>query len=214
MAIDLVLGLGNPGEEYVRTRHNVGFRVVEEILRRHGGTEWLLRPTCELAVITTGRRDGNFLDLGAQHGGGCRLVVVARPVIFMNRSGEAALWLLDELELTPDRMLVVVDDVDLPLATVRLRRSGGPGTHNGLRDLCEKIGNDFPRLRVGAQGADMSGDLADYVLSPFSDDEEEVADGVVLRAADAIEMALQKDFETAMNAYNRPQQFSTDSAPR
>jgi PTH1 family peptidyl-tRNA hydrolase len=101
-------------------------------------------------------------------------------------------------------MLVVVDDVDLPLSTLRLRKSGGPGTHNGLRDLCERLGNDFPRLRVGVRGEDILGDLADYVLSPFGDRERTTADAEVERAADAVEMALRDDFERAMNVYNRP----------
>ena len=187
MTIDLVLGLGNPGVDYAATRHNVGFRVVEEVARRHGLFDWLHRPSCELSVITVGR-----------------MVTLARPLTFMNRSGEAARWLLDEFELTPERLLVVVDDVDLPLATVRLRRSGGPGTHNGLRDLCEEVGEGFPRLRVGVRGAEMSENLADYVLSPFSDDEVDVAKGAVERAADAVETALYDRFDSAMNIYNRP----------
>jgi PTH1 family peptidyl-tRNA hydrolase len=187
MTIDLVLGLGNPGEDYAPTRHNVGFRVVEEVARRRGLSDWLHRPSCELAVITVGR-----------------LVLLARPLTFMNRSGEAARWLLDELGLTPESMLVVVDDVDLPLETIRLRRSGGPGTHNGLRDLCEDVGSGFPRLRVGVRGTDMTGGLADYVLSPFSGAEAEAADAAVTRAADAVESALRGGFEAAMNTYNRP----------
>ena len=185
--IDLVLGLGNPGEEYAPTRHNMGFRVVEEVAARHGQVEWLHRPSCELAVIAAGR-----------------FVVLARPRTFMNRSGAAARWLLDELRLRPENMMVVVDDVDLPLATLRLRLSGGPGTHNGLRDLCQVVGKAFPRLRVGVQGAGRSEDLAEYVLSPFSDDETKTADSAVVRAADAVEAVLGDGFEPAMNAFNRP----------
>ena len=187
MTIDLVLGLGNPGEEYARTRHNMGFRVVEEVARRRGPADWLSRPSCDLSVITLGR-----------------MVVLARPLTFMNRSGGAARWLLDEFELTPEQMLVVVDDVDLPLASHRLRPSGGPGTHNGLRDVCTEVGNGYPRLRVGVRGADMSGDLADYVTSVFTAAEAEAADDAVVRAADAVELALKGGFETAMNIYNRP----------
>jgi len=124
MAIELVLGLGNPGEDYLDTRHNVGFCVVEAVARRHGVLGWSEGPSSELAAISVGR-----------------LIVLARPQTFMNRSGEAAGRLLEEFEATPETMLVVVDDIDLPLAALRLRRSGGPGTHNGLRDLCEKIGD-------------------------------------------------------------------------
>ena len=128
MTIDLVLGLGNPGIDYRDTRHNIGFRVIEEMARRHGVTEWARRPSCDLAVITVGR-----------------FVLLSRPMTFMNRSGEAARWLLGEFGLTPESMLVVVDDVDLPLANLRLRRSGGAGTHNGLRSLA---GRSVPGFRA------------------------------------------------------------------
>jgi PTH1 family peptidyl-tRNA hydrolase len=187
MSIDAVLGLGNPGCEYARTRHNVGFRVVEEVARRHGVEDWAIRPSCEVAVVTVGR-----------------FVLLSRPQTYMNRSGEAARWLLGEFGLMPESVLVVVDDVDLPLASLRLRRSGGPGTHNGLRSLCEEIGTGFPRLRVGVRGGKMAGDLADFVTSPFNDDEVEAAKGAVERAADAVETALYDRFEAAMNTFNRP----------
>ena len=187
MTIDLVLGLGNPGVDYRVTRHNIGFRVIEEVARRHGVSDWEQRPSCELAVITAGR-----------------FVLLSRPLTYMNRSGEAMRWLLEEFGLTPESMLVVVDDVDLPLANLRLRRSGGPGTHNGLRSLCEEVGTGFPRLRVGVRGDDMIGDLADYVLSSFTEEEANAAQAAVERAADAVESVLSGGFEAAMNVYNRP----------
>jgi len=187
MTIDLVLGLGNPGVDYRVTRHNIGFRVIEEVASRHGVSDWEQRPSCELAVITAGR-----------------LVLLSRPLTYMNRSGEAMRWLLEEFGLTPESMLVVVDDVDLPLANLRLRRSGGPGTHNGLRSLCEEVGTGFPRLRVGVRGDDMTGDLADYVLSSFTEEEADAAKAAVERAADAVESVLSGGFEAAMNVYNRP----------
>ena len=107
MAIELVLGLGNPGEKYADTRHNVGYRVVEKLARRHGAWTWIHRWSSELAVVAAGR-----------------LIVLARPVTYMNLSGEAARQLLPGLELAPESMLVVVDDVDLPLSSLRLRSSG------------------------------------------------------------------------------------------
>jgi PTH1 family peptidyl-tRNA hydrolase len=187
MAIDLVLGLGNPGPQYARTRHNVGFEVAAEVLRRRGREEWMQRFSCELAVIAPGR-----------------MVVIARPLSFMNRSGAAARRLLAEFEVRVEDTLVVVDDVDLPLGTLRIRVSGGPGTHNGLRDLCDALGAGFPRLRVGVGGAEQRADLAEYVLSPFSPDEKNRADTAVQRAADAVEVALRDGLERAMNTYNRP----------
>jgi PTH1 family peptidyl-tRNA hydrolase len=186
MAIEVVFGLGNPGEDYLDTRHNVGFRVLEAVARRHGVHGWIKGSSSELAVISVGR-----------------LVVLARPQTFMNRSGGAACEVLEQFGATPETMLVVVDDIDLPLASLRLRRSGGPGTHNGLRDLCGKVGTSFPRLRVGVRGEELSGDLADYVLSPFTEGETEAAAAAIARAADAVESALRDGFEAAMNLYNR-----------
>jgi len=193
MAIELVLGLGNPGERYASTRHNVGFAVANEVLRRRAGCGWTQRGSCELAVITPGR-----------------MVVLARPLSFMNRSGGVADALLTELRLEPENMLVIVDDVDLPLGKLRLRLSGGPGTHNGLRDICRQIGPGFPRIRVGVRGPQIGGDLAEYVLANFCADESELAEAMVERAADAVEAALRDGVERAMNAFNR-RQFSTDS---
>ena len=187
MTIDLVLGLGNPGNDYRDTRHNIGFRVVGELARRHGVMEWARCPSCDFVVIAVGR-----------------FVLLSRPMTFMNRSGKAARWLFGEFGLTPESMLVVVDDVDLPLANLRLRRSGGPGTHNGLRDLCEEVGTGFPRLRVGVRGNEMTGDLADFVLSPFADDEVDAAKAAVERAADAVEAVLCGGLERAMNTFNSP----------
>ncbi len=186
MSIDLVLGLGNPGDHYASTRHNVGFAVAAEVLRRRGRGGWTRRPSYELAVITPGR-----------------MVVLARPLSFMNRSGGVAAELLCDLCLEPETMLVIVDDVDLPLGQLRLRLGGGPGTHNGMRDMCRAVGTGFPRLRVGVRGAGIGGDLADYVLEPFDPDETEAAEVMIARAADAVEMALCDGFERAMNTYNR-----------
>ena len=111
--------------------------------------------------------------------------------------------LLSELALEPESMLVIVDDVDLPLGQLRLRLAGGPGTHNGMRDICRAVGAGFPRLRVGVRGDGIGGDLADYVLEPFDSDETELAKSMIDRAADAVETALRDGFERAMNIYNR-----------
>ena len=193
MAIDLVLGLGNPGAQYAGTRHNVGFEVAAEVLRRRGRGTWMERFSCELAVISPGR-----------------MVLVARPLSYMNRSGTAARRLLAELDVRVEDMLVIVDDVDLPLGALRLRISGGPGTHNGLRDLCDALGTGFPRLRVGVGGGDPEVDLAEHVLTPFSPDEQAQAAAAVWRAADAVEVAIRDGLERAMNTYNRKEsEFST-----
>ena len=186
MAIELVLGLGNPGDRYAQTRHNIGYDVAEEILHRRERGGWMLSSSWEQAVIVRGR-----------------LVVLARPLTFMNRSGQAAKELMDFLQIEPKQMLVVVDDVDLPLGSLRLRRSGGPGTHNGLRDICDHVGDEYPRLRVGVRGEEAWSSLADYVLSPFTGDECRIVADAVKRAADAVETALGTGLERAMNHYNR-----------
>lgn len=185
MRIELVLGLGNPGEQYVLTRHNMGFRVVDEMQRRQGGDLWVRRGDCQLAIATYGR-----------------WVALAQPLSFMNRSGEAAAELLAGLAVVPEHLLVVVDDVDLPLGRLRMRPSGGPGTHNGLRDLCRTIGIGFPRLRVGVGGGGKPGDLADYVLSTFDPEELDTVEKMVGRAADAAEFAVREGLERAMNRHN------------
>jgi PTH1 family peptidyl-tRNA hydrolase len=131
------------------------------------------------------------------------MVVVARPLLFMNRSGGVARALLQDLDLELPNMLVVVDDIDLPLGTLRLRTRGGPGTHNGLRDICRAVGTDFPRLRIGIRGVEVDGDLADYVLDRFAPDESTGAAAAIDRAADAVDRVLQVGVEQAMNTVNR-----------
>jgi PTH1 family peptidyl-tRNA hydrolase len=133
------------------------------------------------------------------------MVVLARPLAFMNRSGGVAERVLADLEMEPRNMLVVVDDIDLPLGAIRLRARGGPGTHNGLRDICRAVGTDFPRLRVGIRGSEVSHDLADYVTGPFAAEEREVAAAAIERAADAVESVLRVGVERAMNTVNRRQ---------
>ncbi len=183
MTIRLVVGLGNPGPHYAATRHNVGFRVVETVSRRLVAQPW---PGPSLSRV--------------EHAVGLWL---ARPQTFMNASGAAVEELLDALELEPDALLVVSDDLDLPLGRLRLRPSGGAGTHNGLRDIVDRIGTGFPRLRVGIRGAVVGEDLAEWVLSPFGDDELANVDATIVRAAGAVLTVLELGVEQAMAEVNR-----------
>jgi len=184
--IQLIVGLGNPGPEYEGSRHNIGFTVVEALAQRHSTGAWLAEKTHRELVAE--------ID-------GCP-VVLACPSTFMNRSGQAVSALTERSGLMPSQVLVVVDDIDLRLGRMRLRSRGGPGTHNGLRDISELIGDDYPRLRVGVGGADAGTDLAAYVLSPFPDTEKPMVERVVEKAVDAVEVAVSEGVGPAMNRFN------------
>lgn len=184
----VLLGLGNPGDEYAATRHNVGFRVAEEILRRHGARREARR--CRSLVAAT-RVDGVE-------------VLVARPLTYMNRSGAAAAALLGEAEAEPGDLLVVCDDLNLDLGRLRLRARGSHGGHNGLSSIIEALGTqEFPRLRVGIGPVAPGVPQADFVLAPFRRDEREAIAAAVARAADGAEIALTAGIQAAMNPINR-----------
>jgi PTH1 family peptidyl-tRNA hydrolase len=185
----VVVGLGNPGEGYASTRHNVGFQVASRLAKR-ARAEFALKAAD--SRIAEGSIDGVR-------------VAIARPQTFMNDSGRAVRKLLDRYRLQPSELLVVFDEVDLPLGKIRLREKGGPGTHNGMRSIVSAIGEDFPRLRVGVAPADPLreiGDLVQYVLDPFAADERAVAETSLARAAEAAEVALREGTEAAMTKFN------------
>ena len=186
MAIELVVGLGNPGDAYAATRHNVGFRVVDAVAHLLRAGEWRRDLKSELTTTGRGRR-----------------VWLAKPRTYMNCSGEAVAELLSGLEVSPAQCLVVVDDVDLPLGRLRLRRSGGPGTHNGLRDIVDQVGTGFPRLRLGVRGSAPWEDLAEYVLAPFESGELEAAEEMIKLAGDAVSYSVFEGLQRAMNRFNQ-----------
>jgi PTH1 family peptidyl-tRNA hydrolase len=185
MAIAAVVGLGNPGPEYAATRHNVGFRVVEELARRMRAAAW----------------KHEYRSLVARRPRGASLLL-ARPQTFMNLSGEAFAALCRGEALLPSQVLAVVDDVELPLGQLRLRASGGPGSHNGLRSIVEHVGEGFPRLRLGIRGAQPWRDLADYVLAAFDADESATVEAMVCRGADCVEEALRLGIARASTHFN------------
>jgi peptidyl-tRNA hydrolase, PTH1 family len=184
----VICGLGNPGERYRLTRHNVGFRVVDLLADR-----WQLTGAGRL-------RDGAAL-LEAQRPEPIGRVLLVKPMRYMNASGgplRAALRQTD-VDVTSD-LLVVADDIDLPLGRIRLRRSGSAGGHNGLRDIISSFGsNEFNRLRIGVGRA---GEAVDHVLATFKPDERELADEMVQLGADAAERWLGDGIDAAMNAFN------------
>lgn len=182
-----VVGLGNPGERYRETRHNLGFRVVEALASRLGVP--LTRIECNALV---GENAGEPL--------------LALPQTYMNRSGYAVRCLAERHGFEPPEMLVVYDEASLPLGRLRLRPGGSPGGHRGMESVVENLRTDrIPRLRLGCageQGAPGGEDLVGYVLSPFCSDEREAAGEMVERAAEACETWLREGIEAAMNQFN------------
>ena len=187
----VVLGLGNPGESYRFTRHNLGFRALDRLAARSGAcltATGELRPTAWWAETRIrGER-----------------VVLAKPRTYMNRSGRAAAELCRVFGVVPRDLVVVHDDADLALGRLRLRRSGATGGHNGLRSLIDALGSaDFVRVRLGVRGVDRDdADLAEYVLRPFEAGEEGVAEALADAGADAVEHLVVFGLEDTMNRFN------------
>ena len=187
-AMKVICGLGNPGDRYRLTRHNVGFRVLDLLTDRWG-------------LTGSGRvRDGAAL-LEVIRPEPIGKVLLIKPLKYMNSSGGPLRAALRQTDVdVASELLVVADDIDLPLGRVRLRRSGSAGGHNGLRNIIEAFGtNEFDRLRVGIG---RRGGAADHVLSTFTPDERELVDEMLRIAADAVERWLHDGVETAMNEFN------------
>jgi PTH1 family peptidyl-tRNA hydrolase len=183
----LIVGLGNPGSKYQGTRHNLGFRVVDELAARRQRT--LDREACASMVAE---------DEG---------VLLVKPLTYMNRSGYAVRCLLEQRDLLPENMLVIYDEVHLPLGSLRLRGGGDPAGHRGMESIVRNVQTTrFPRLRMGVGGPDGAPapeTLADYVLEKFAADEIDPAEEMVGRAADAVEVWLSQGLDEAMNQFNR-----------
>ena len=182
----LIVGLGNPGPEYADTRHNLGFKVAEELALRHGlrlksHAKWKAR-AAKIADIGEG-------------------VWLAQPTTFMNLSGWAVREMASFHKLAPSDVLIVVDDADLPLGRLRIRSRGSAGGHNGLKSVIHELGTvEFPRLRIGV-GRETGG-LRNHVLGRFAAGEKAEVDAAVTRAADAAELFAREDILTAMNRFN------------
>jgi len=185
--VSLIAGLGNPGREYAQTRHNVGFQIVTRLAESHGLNFSRMQNE---ALVAAGRI-------------GDVRVVLAKPQTWMNESGKALGPLARFYKVEPARLLVVYDDLDIPAGTLRLRSEGGSGGHKGMRSVIEQQGGqDFPRLRVGVGRPPGRMDAADYVLQPFTRDEEILMDGARDRAIAAIECFLAEGIMAAMNRFN------------
>lgn len=183
----LIVGLGNPGIRYAGTRHNIGFEVVDRFARRHGAR--LRRRWCRSLVADLRIRGEEFL--------------LAKPQTFMNLSGEAVRELLLRTKAAAADMLVVCDDINLPLGRIRLRPSGSAGGHHGLESIIACIrSQDFPRLRVGVGEGNNRQDVRDHVLGRFHRSERRLVEDVIETAADCLDSAVQEGLHIAMNRFN------------
>lgn len=185
----LIVGLGNPGREYRDTRHNVGYLVVEELARRYR-VEFSMAPS-QVPETFVAKKFGE------------PQVMLAKPLTFMNRSGDAVAALQRYYDLGIDELLIVVDEVALPFGRLRARARGSAGGHNGLKSIIERLGTtEFARLRLGVGRGDTRRDLADHVLSTFESDEREGLESFITLAADAAEMFAVEGIAQVMNRYN------------
>jgi peptidyl-tRNA hydrolase, PTH1 family len=192
----LIVGLGNPGPEYRDTRHNVGFTVVDALVERwRVADQW--REKFDSLHIKTSFVVSNPVA------GGDRGVIVAKPLTFMNLSGQAVAAIAAFYKIEPPDIFVITDDVALPVGRLRARREGGAGGHNGLKSLIQSLATQaFPRMRVGVGRGDGRRDLADHVLGRFEADERDTVSAAVLRAADATEVFISDGIERVMNTFN------------
>jgi PTH1 family peptidyl-tRNA hydrolase len=183
----LIAGLGNPGPRYATTRHNIGFRVLDRLAARH---TLAFSKTEQRAQVTTG------MILGQR-------VLLAKPMTYMNLSGDSIAPLARFYKIPPERVLIVCDDLDIPLGTLRMRKSGSSGGQNGMKHIIERLGTqEINRVRLGIGRPPGRMDPADYVLTPFKGDEDILAAEVVDRAVDAIETWLTDGIEIAMTRFN------------
>ena len=184
----LVVGLGNPGDEYAATRHNAGFMLVERQARAWGVE---LRGRLFKARTALARRGGEE-------------VLLAQPKTFMNRSGIAVREAMAGRDVPPERLVVVYDDLDIPTGEIRVRKKGRPGTHKGMISVVNEIRTgEFPRVRIGIGPLPAGRDAADFVLEPFRRDERPLLEDSLGQAGEALEMILDGGIDRAMTRFNR-----------
>ncbi|NJP09445.1 MAG: aminoacyl-tRNA hydrolase [Leptolyngbyaceae cyanobacterium RU_5_1] len=188
----LIVGLGNPGAKYDRTRHNIGFDVVDRLAQF-----W------QISLSENKKFQGVF---GEGLGPGSTKVRLLKPLTYMNNSGQSIRAILDWYKLPPESVLVIYDEMDLPIGKLRLRLSGSAGGHNGMKSAIAHLGSqNFPRLRIGigsARSAEANRDSVSHVLGKFSPSEAAIVSDVVKLAAEAVEFSLKQGVEKAMSFYN------------
>jgi peptidyl-tRNA hydrolase, PTH1 family len=187
MTTRLVIGLGNPGERYARTRHNVGFMVVDALARECATSAWRRQDDSSVCAIAV---------RGAQ-------VALAKPLTFINLSGHAVELMLARYGLEPQDMVVVCDDLNLPFGRIRVRARGSSGGHRGLESIIGRLGIDeIPRVRLGIGEENMPADKAEFVLTEFPAECEKGLDEMIARGGDAVKLLVSDGVERAMSVFN------------
>ena len=192
----VIAGLGNPGREYGNTRHNIGFRVIEQIAEKY---QISMLERKHKAVIGKGYIDG-------------QKVILVKPLTYMNLSGESVRSIADYYKIEPEDIIIAFDDIDLEVGQLRVRRKGSAGGHNGIKSIIQHLGtNEFPRVKVGVGAKPEGGDLVRHVLGRyhifrclkrFSREDEKAMDEVLDLAVEAVELIVTEGVDAAMNRYN------------
>lgn len=183
----IIVGLGNPTREYDKTRHNVGFSVIDVLADRIG-------------IDVSEKKHRALCGKGMLEG---QKVILAKPQTFMNLSGESVRAMVDFYKVSPDEVIIIYDDISLEPGQLRIRTKGSAGGHNGIKNIIAHLGTqEFPRIKVGVGEKPKYMDLADYVLSRFSKGEQELMDDAFREAADAVAMMISEGMDAAMNHFN------------
>lgn len=196
----LIVGLGNPGKQYEGTRHNVGFRVIDELARRGGSGGFTSQFKGEVAKVDVGRERA----------------VLLKPLTYMNLSGESVQGAMAFFKLQQHEIIVVHDDMDLELGRIKLKQGGGHGGHNGIRDIAQRIGADFYRVRLGVGRPRGNSSASKHVLGGFSPDEQPALERLLADASDAVEMIIGDGLNAAQLKFHtsdKPKKKGKDNAP-
>ena len=183
----IIVGLGNPGKEYEKTRHNVGFRALDEVASKLN------------IDVTKSKFNGLYGSKGMLD----KKIILCKPQTYMNLSGDCVVELLNYYKADVSDLIVIYDDIDIDVGKIRIKPSGSPGTHNGMKDITKKIGSkDFIRVRIGTGKPKDDRDLADYVLGKFEKDEEKIIKDSIEKASEAVIDILNIGVQDAINKYN------------